>query len=275
MLDLPLHAIPLAFLDFETTGLFPRRGDRVCEAAVQRVVGDTLMLTYSSLVNPQRPLSAQSFAINHIAAEALAAAPTFAEIATPLLDALGGAVIVAHNAPFDLEFLHAELALAGLPPIAPLTIDTLALARQLFPRRPSHSLAALTNALGLAAPAHRALDDVVALRVVFADMAEQLAGRDITTLGGLLRYARGFAPQDPEPDVPPPIADALREGRLLKIVYRSRTSAEPIERVIRPIEVVSQRGVVFLRAYCFLREDLRVFLVEKISGFEAVGDGTT
>jgi DNA polymerase-3 subunit epsilon len=272
MLDLPINAVPLAFLDFETTGLFPQRGDRVCEVAVQRVVGDTVALTYSTLVNPQRPLSARSFAINRIGAELLAAAPTFAEVAEPLRAALAGAAIVAHNAPFDLEFLHAELAQAGFSPMNPLAIDTLALARQLYPRRPSHSLAALTGALGLSTPTHRALDDVLALRAVFADMQERLAEQNVTSLGALLRYTRGFAPDAPEPPIPEPLASALRDGRLLRIVYRSRTSAEPIERVVRPIEVISQRGVVFLRAYCYLREDLRVFLVEKISGFEVIGD---
>jgi DNA polymerase-3 subunit epsilon len=271
MLDLPLSAVPLAFLDFETTGLFPSRGDRVCEVAVQHVIGDTVVLSYASLVNPERPLSARSFAINGIGADLLAVAPTFGAIAATVRAALEGAVIVAHNAPFDLEFLHAELRLAGLPPLAAPAIDTLELARRLFARRPSHSLAALATSLGLAAPSHRAMDDVVALRSVFAEMRARLVALGITTLGATLRYARGFAPDDPEPQPPAPIADALREGRLLKIVYSSRTNPEPTERLVRPIELISQHGVVFLRAYCYLREDLRVFLVEKISAVELVG----
>ena len=268
MLDLPLSAVPLAFLDFETTGLYPRRGDRVCEVAIQRVVGDTVALSYATLVNPQRPLSAQSFAINGIAADQLAGAPTFDAIAGDVRAALAGAAIVAHNAPFDLEFLHAELALAGAPPLNAPVIDTLALARRLLLGRQSHSLAALAASLGAEALAHRALADVLALRVVFADLAARLAARGVTALGDVLRYARGFDPGQPDPVAPPPIADALRDGRLLRIVYSSRTSPDPTERVVRPIELISQRGVVFLRAYCYLREDLRVFLVEKITDIE-------
>jgi DNA polymerase-3 subunit epsilon len=264
MLDLPLNSAPLAFLDFETTGLYPRRGDRVCEVAIQRVVGGDIALTYATLVNPERPLSAQSFAINQIAPEQLAGAPRFEEVAASVRAALDGAVIVAHNAPFDLEFLHAELALAGQPPLIVPAIDTLALARRLFPRRQSHSLAALAASAGLPPPSHRALDDVLALRVVFDDMAARLASQGIASLGDVLRYARGFDPGQPDPQLPEPIAEALRGGRLLRIVYSSRTSAGPIERVVRPIELISQGGVVFLRAYCYLREDLRVFVVEKI-----------
>jgi DNA polymerase-3 subunit epsilon len=268
MFDLPIHNVPLAFLDFETTGLFPRRGDRVCEVAVQRVVGGVVESSFETLIDPRRPLSERSFAVNRITPEQLAGAPCFASVAGALRAALDGAAIVAHNAPFDLEFLHAELALAGQPALNAPAIDTLALARRLFPRRQSHSLAALAAALGSQAPSHRAMDDVLALRAVFGDLAAHLAVRGITSLGHLLRYARGFDPGDPEPIPPDPIAGALRDGRNLRIVYSSKTLPEPTERIIRPIEIVSQRGVLFLRAYCYFREDLRAFIIEKIMRME-------
>lgn len=272
MLDQPLHNIPLAFLDFETTGLHPHRGDRVCEVALQRVVGDTVELSFASLVDPERPLSAQSFSVNGIGAAELAGAPKFAELASRLRAALAGAAIVAHNAPFDLEFLQAELALAGHPPLLIPTIDTLPIARRLLPKRSSHSLGALASALGAQPPSHRAMDDVLALRAVFADLTAQLAGQGVTTLGDLLRYARGFNPGDPEPLPPPAIADALRDGQLLRVVYRSRTLPEPTARLIRPIEIVKQREALFLRAYCYLRQDLRVFLIDKLIEIELAAD---
>jgi DNA polymerase-3 subunit epsilon len=268
MLDLPLRAVPLAFLDFETTGLYPHRGDRVCEVALQRVLGDVVELSYATLVDPQRPLSERSFAVNGISPEQLAGAPTFGELAGAIRAALADAVIVAHNAPFDLEFLHAELALAGQAPLIAPAIDTLAIARRLFLKRQSHSLAALAAALGSPPPSHRAMDDVLALRVVFDDLSAQLAALGITALGDVLRYARGFNPGDPDPAVPAPIADALREGRLLRVVYTSRSLPQPTERRIRPIEITSQRGVLHLRAYCYLREDLRSFVIDKITRIE-------
>ena len=81
--------------------------------------------------------------------EDVADAPEFgavwAELAALTADA---DYLVAHNAPFDLEFLHAELALAGQPPLLATAIDTLVIARRLFPKRQSHSLAALAIALG-------------------------------------------------------------------------------------------------------------------------------
>ena len=275
MLDLPLSAIPLAFLDFETTGLSPRRGDRVCEVALQRVVGGVVVASYTTLVDPQRPLSERSFAINQIRDEQLVDAPTFSAIASRLRTALADTVIVAHNAPFDLEFLHAELALAGQPPLLVPAIDTLAIARRLFPKRQSHSLAALATALGSPPPSHRAMDDVLALRVVFDDMTTHLATLGITKLRDLLRYTRGLRPDDPEPIVPAAISEALREGKLLKIIYASRSLPEPTKRLIRPIEVTSENGVLFLRAYCYLREDLRAFVIAKMSAIEILGEQGT
>ncbi len=271
MYELPFSAIPLTFLDFETTGLSPRRGDRVCEVALQRVVGGVVAASYTTLVDPQRPLSERSFAVNQISAEQLAGAPTFSVIASGLRAALADTVIVAHNAPFDLEFLHAELALAGQPPLLVPVIDTLVIARRLFPKRQSHSLAALAAALGSPPPSHRAMDDVLALRVVFDDMATHLATLGITKLGDLLRYTRGLHPGAPEPIAPTVIAEALRDGKLLKIVYASRSLPVPTERLIRPIEITSENGVLFLRAYCYLREDLRAFVIAKMSVIEISG----
>lgn len=268
MLDYSLRDVPLVFLDFETTGLYPHRGDRVCEIALQRVVGETVVESFSSLVNPERSLSPQSFSVNRIGADELAGAPKFADVAGALRAFLDGAVMVAHNAPFDREFLHTEMAMAGLPELIIPTIDTLTLARRLFPKRSSHSLHALALALGAPPPSHRAMDDVLALRVVFADLATRLADQGIATVGDLLGYGRGFNLGEVEPASPPPIADALRTGRLLRIVYRSRALPEPTVRVIRPIEVIKQREALFLRAYCYLRQDLRVFLIDKLIEIE-------
>lgn len=268
MLHLPLRDVPLVFLDLETTGLHPHQGDRICEVALHRVAGGQVEATLDSLVDPGRPLSAGAFGVNGIGPEQLAGAPTFAAIVEPLLERLAGAPLVAHNAPFDVEFIRAELARMdrSLPAIP--AIDTLALARRLIPHRRSYSLAALATALGGTPPAHRAMADVLALRLVFDDLVPRLEALGITTLGDTLRFARGFGPADPDPIAPPLIAAALREGRLLRIVYVSVRSPQPVERVVRPLAVIRERGALYLRAYCFLRDDLRAFLIDKIQSIE-------
>ena len=114
------------------------------------------------------------------------------------------------------------------------------------------------------------MGDVRALRAVFADLAARLKQQGVGTLGGLLHYARGFNLGEPAPAAPPLIAAALRDGQLLRVVYRSRALPEPTERIIRPIEIVRQRNVLFLRAYCHLRQDLRVFAVDKLLDVQVV-----
>jgi DNA polymerase-3 subunit epsilon len=268
LLNLPLHAVPLVVLDLETTGLHPYGDDRICEVALHRTIGGVTEATLDMLIDPQRPLSAHACRVTGIRPEHLVGAPRFAEVADRLLDLLAGAALVAHNAAFDTGFLHCELARLGRPPLGNPVIDTLALARRLLPARHSYSLAALAAALGVRPPLHRAMADVLVLRAVFDDLAARLAAQGITTLGETLRYARGFRPGEPEPALPAPITAALREGHPLRIVYASLSSREPIERIIRPLEVINERGVLYVRAYCYLRNDLRAFAIPKIVQLE-------
>ena len=94
---------PYAVIDFQTTGLAPRGADRVIEVALVRVEADgTVGEPWSTLVNPGRDTGVPF--IHKIDDGDVAEAPTFAQIAPYLLSQLDGAVVVAHNAPFDEEF---------------------------------------------------------------------------------------------------------------------------------------------------------------------------
>lgn len=101
-------------IDFETTGLSRRRGDRIVEIGVVKVshqgeVSDA----WGTLVNPCRDVGASK--IHGITARDVAKAPTFDEVAPTLLDAIDGRIIAAHNAGFDTRFLSTELRRAGYP----------------------------------------------------------------------------------------------------------------------------------------------------------------
>lgn len=269
MLGQPLDALPFVFFDVETTGLMPAQGHRVCEVALLRVRGGSIEAQFDTLINPQCPLEAQALAINGITAELLEGAPRFAEIADDLLALLDGAVLVAHNAPFDLVFLMHEMEqVRRTVPQTPV-IDTLLLARRLL-RRQSYSLQSLAYDLGLCTPTHRAMRDVLALRGLFEYLVAPLATQGITTLSGVLRCQRGLPLDKPEPVPPPAVARALREGRRLRIVYASRATVEPVERIVQPMELLQERSGVFLRAYCYLRNDLRSFALNRIEAMEVV-----
>jgi DNA polymerase-3 subunit epsilon len=267
LLEQPLGRLPFTLFDVETTGLFPADGHRICEVALLRVRAGRVEARFETLIDPQRPLDPQAFAVNGISPTILHDAPCFPAVADALMELIDGTVLVAHNAPFDLLFLTHELALLGRPaPLNPV-LDTLTLARRLL-RQPSYSLAALARELDFPQPTHRAMRDVLALQGLFAYLVNHMSDLGITTLDGVLRRQRGLLPDQPEPVPPPPIAQALRQGRRLRIIYSSRTTVIPVERLIQPIELTQGRRGIFLRAYCYLRNDLRSFALTRIEAAE-------
>jgi DNA polymerase-3 subunit epsilon len=121
-------------LDTETTGLDPRQGHRIIEVAAielnDRKVSDR---TYHRYLNPEREIDEGAAAVHGLTLDRLQDEPRFAEIAPALLEFISGAELIIHNAPFDMGFLNAELALAGLPLLENPVIDTLRLAKELHP----------------------------------------------------------------------------------------------------------------------------------------------
>lgn len=103
----------IAVIDVETTGLFPRRNDRVLEVAAVIVgANGSLQREFVTLVNPLRDVGPSR--IHGLSSEDVIHAPKFAEIAASLVEALDGVVaIAAHNARFDREFLASEFTRAG------------------------------------------------------------------------------------------------------------------------------------------------------------------
>jgi DNA polymerase-3 subunit epsilon len=258
-----LHDLPLAFFDLETTGLDLGDGHRVCEVAMLRVRGGLVEDYLGALTRPGRRLDPQAAAVNGFRDDQLAAAPPFHASAGRLIAMARGAVLIAHNLPFDMAFLNAELLRIGRAALNGPTLDTLALSRRLL-RRPSYSLASLASDLRLPKPSHRALSDVLALRGLFAHLCAAMAEIGVTTLADAMRLERGLLPGMPEPDAPPLIARALAEGRALSIRYRSRSSPEAITRTIHPLYLTRETSGTYLRAYCDLRQDVRAFALDKI-----------
>lgn len=121
--------------DTETTGLSHSGGDRMVEiGCVEIVAGLETGRTFHAYFNPDRDMPAEAEAVHGLSARFLAAKPRFGETVEALLDFLEDAPLVAHNAPFDMGFLNAEMTLAGRPTVGWERMrDTLALAKQRHP----------------------------------------------------------------------------------------------------------------------------------------------
>lgn len=173
--DRPIERAALAFIDLEMTGLCVER-DRVLEVCVKRFEGGHLARTLASLVRPDCGTHGNEH-VHGIARDHVASAPTFGELADTVVEALDGAIVVAHGAYWDVRFLEAELARAHRDVRFPHYLDSLTLARRVFPSR-SHGLSALCETLALEArPSHRATDDVDALVALWKRLVASLAPR--------------------------------------------------------------------------------------------------
>ena len=262
----PLSQTAFAVFDVETTGLNPAYGHRVCEVACLRVQNDEEMARFESLVDPKRPVSAGAFYVNHITREMLTGAPAFEEVAAPLLTLMDGAVIVAHNAPFDLGFLAAELEIAGLLPPEGVIVDTLALVRRLY-HFASNSLPAVAAAMAIdTGTAHRAMGDVETTRQVLGQILHDIEDRwGTTTLGELVAFQGGPVPYPHSRAVPlpPTIAEALDSGGRVRMRYVNAAGQET-SRTIQPLRVREDRGHQYMIAYCYLKGEQRTFRLDRI-----------
>ena len=134
--------------DTETTGFDPKSGDRIVEiGCIELIDRIETGRTYHAYFNPCRPMPPGAEAIHGLGDAFLSNKPKFAEKVAELLDFLGDAKLVAHNAPFDFGFLNAELGLCGQRSLTRM-IDTIAIARTLHPGA-KHSLDALCTRYGI------------------------------------------------------------------------------------------------------------------------------
>lgn len=146
-------------LDLETTGGNATK-DRITEIAAVRVENGIEVARWSTLVNPDVPISPFIQSLTGISDAMVANAPRFEEVATPLLEVLRDAVLVAHNVHFDHSFVQHALQRLGLE-FTPKTLCTVRLSRKLYPNCKGHGLDAITERHGLHNHArHRAMGDV-------------------------------------------------------------------------------------------------------------------
>jgi len=135
-------------LDVETTGFSAQRGDRVVGIAMLRCrPGEGVVDRFATLVNPGRAIGPTQ--VHRLTERHVSHAPTFAKLIPRLRRQISGAVVVAHNARFDVAFLDAEFARAGsrLPPT--LTLCTIELAESLGIDLPDKTLAGCCRELGV------------------------------------------------------------------------------------------------------------------------------
>ncbi len=187
-----MHVTETVFVAFdtETTGFSPKK-ERLVEIGAVKFRGDgTVLASTNWLVNPERAIPYYATHVHGITTEMAAEAPAFKDVWPEFEAFCGDAVLLAHNATFDVGFLKAELNRAEIPPPALLVGDTLPLFRKWFPRAPSHSLEKLTAYLGVLGDTyHRAEADAFHIVNIFKIGMKR---RSTMTLRQLEHDANGF-----------------------------------------------------------------------------------
>lgn len=175
----------LAVIDFETTGLSPKRGARATEIAVSLVSGGKITDRYQSLMNSGEPIPTVIEELTGISTDMIADAPPTNRVMREVFDFVGDAPLVAHNAAFDKLFWDAELARIERMSRSPSFLCTMLLAQRIYPDRASYKLSNLVGFLGIpvAGLFHRAQADADMTANLLLWMQQNLAQRfDLTTI---------------------------------------------------------------------------------------------
>lgn len=135
--------------DTETTGFDPNTGDRIVEIGALELINHLPTgVTYHQYINPERDMPEGAFSVHGLSEEFLSDKPLFSEIVQDFDDFIKDDVLIAHNATFDMRFIHAERDMVGRPRLANKVIDTLEIAKRKHPAGPN-SLDALCRRYGI------------------------------------------------------------------------------------------------------------------------------
>ena len=179
-------------LDLETTGISITT-EKITEVGIMKVKNGEVIDEFEIFVNPEKPIPQRVVEVTNITDEMVKDAETIDKVFPKILEFVGDSIIVAHNASFDVGFLKHNAKLLGYE-FNNTYIDTLPLAKDLFPDLKKYKLGKIADSLGIEVDvAHRALADVDTTVKVFDVMLKKLKDKGINTVDEI-----DSATKDPE-----------------------------------------------------------------------------
>lgn len=189
--DIPLKQLRCVVFDTETTGLEPSNGDELISIGAMRVVNGRTVSgeTFDQLINPGREIPKSSTRFHGLTDKDVKDKPD-AKTLLPLFHRFcGRAVLVAHNAAFDLKFLELKEKVSGVTFQSPV-LDVLLLSAFLHDHMSDHSLMAIAERMGVEVSGrHTALGDAMTTTAIFLAMLDPLEKRGVVTLGDALKVS--------------------------------------------------------------------------------------
>lgn len=179
-------------LDLETTG-FSFRTEKITEVGIMKVKNGEVIDEFSCFVNPEKPIPQRVVEVTNITDDMVKDAETIDKVMPKILEFVGDSVLVAHNADFDIGFLKYNANELGLS-LDNTYLDTLRLAKDLFPEYKKYKLGKIAENLGIKVEvAHRALDDVDTTVKVLNVMLNMLKEKGVETLDDITKKIAGEA----------------------------------------------------------------------------------
>ncbi|WP_430450153.1 exonuclease domain-containing protein [Rhodophyticola sp.] len=185
-----LRQLNYVVFDTETTGLNPQV-DEICQIAAVRIVNGKIVDSerFDMLVDPGRRIPQGSIEVHGVTNEMVKGAPSVAEALKRFHAYADGAVLVAHNAPFDMSFLQRRETEIGARFDQPI-LDTVLCSAILFGQSADHTLDALCQRLGITIPEadrHTAIGDAIGTAAAFRKMIPMLEAADLPSLGATIK----------------------------------------------------------------------------------------
>ena len=173
--------------DLETTGFSPIK-DKIIEIGAVRVENGKITEKFSTFVNPKIPIPFTITQLTGISDQMVMDAPDIKTVLPQFLEFVKDAVLVAHNASFDVGFIEQNMRYQNMTPDF-TSVDTVALARVLLPTLTKYKLNVVAKALDISLKNHhRAVDDAGATAEIFVRFTQMLRDRDILTLSRLNQF---------------------------------------------------------------------------------------
>ncbi len=170
--------------DLETTGFSPSK-NQIIEIGAVKVVNGSITERFSTFVNPKVPIPFEIEQLTSINDDMVLDAPTIDEILPKFMEFCQDAVMVAHNADFDMSFIKHNCSALGLD-CEKTVLDTVALSRVLLPSLNRFKLDTVAKALNVSlAHHHRAVDDAACTAEIFVKLVEMLRDRGVETMEDL------------------------------------------------------------------------------------------
>ena len=181
-------------LDLETTG-FSFRTEKITEIGIMKMKNGEVIDEFSCFVNPEKPIPQRVVEVTNITDDMVKDAETIDKVFPKMMEFIGDSVLVAHNADFDIGFLKYNAGELGYS-LENTYMDTLRLAKELFPEYKKYKLGIIAENLGIKVEvAHRALDDVdttVKVLKVMLDMLKEKGAKKIEDIDKICAGSTDF-----------------------------------------------------------------------------------